>query len=83
MFRRIIPLTLAAALLALSPARPADDFPKETGLYDGFTSSVQRQGPDRLEGERQDGGLGRGRHDALHQGRRRRLADDGQGVRRL
>ena len=25
MFRRIIPLTLAAALLALAPARPADD----------------------------------------------------------
>ncbi len=38
MFHRIIPLTLAAALLALAPARPADDFPKETGLYDGFTS---------------------------------------------
>ena len=38
MFRRIIPPTLAAVLLALSPALPADDFPKETGLYDGFTS---------------------------------------------
>ena len=38
MFRRLIPLTAAAALLVLSPARPADDFPKETGLYDRFTS---------------------------------------------
>jgi hypothetical protein len=38
MFRRLFSLTLAAAVLALSPARPADEFPKETGLYDGFTS---------------------------------------------
>ncbi len=37
MFRRIIPLTLTAALLALAPAR-TEVFPKETGLYDGFTS---------------------------------------------
>ena len=37
MFRRLIPLTLIAALLALSPARPADDSDKGTGLYEGFT----------------------------------------------
>jgi Domain of Unknown Function (DUF1080) len=36
MVRRIIPLTLAAALLVLSPARPADD-DKGAGLYEGFT----------------------------------------------
>ena len=36
MFRRLIPLSLAAALLALSPARPADD-DRGTGLYEGFT----------------------------------------------
>ena len=37
MFRRTIPLALAAALLALSPARPADDSDKGAGLYEGFT----------------------------------------------
>ena len=37
MFRRTIPLTLAAVLLALTPARPADDSDKGTGLYEGFT----------------------------------------------
>lgn len=36
MVRRIIPLTLMAALLLLSPARPADA-DKGTGLYEGFT----------------------------------------------
>src|SRR5438445_13257063 len=35
MFRRLIPLTLAATLLALATARPADD-DKGTGLYEGF-----------------------------------------------
>jgi len=37
MFRRLIPLTLMAALLALSPARPADDSDKGGGIYEGFT----------------------------------------------
>jgi hypothetical protein len=36
MFRRLIPLTLAVALLALGQARPADD-DKGAGLYEGFT----------------------------------------------
>ena len=36
MFRRLIPLTLAATLLALAPARP-DDSDKGWGLYEGFT----------------------------------------------
>ena len=36
MFRRIIPLTLAATLLALSPARPADDNDKGGGLYEAL-----------------------------------------------
>jgi len=36
MIRRLIPLALAAALLAPAPARPADD-DKGAGLYEGFT----------------------------------------------
>jgi 3-keto-disaccharide hydrolase len=36
MFRRLIPLTLAATLLALASARP-DDSDKGWGLYEGFT----------------------------------------------
>src|SRR5207302_8363306 len=37
MFRRLMPLSLAAFLLALSPPRPADDSDQGAGLYEGFT----------------------------------------------
>jgi hypothetical protein len=37
MFRRLFPLSLIAALLALSPARPADK-DKDKGIPEGFTS---------------------------------------------
>ncbi len=59
--RRIIPLTLAAALLALSPARPADS-DKDAGMYKGFTSLFN--GKDltgwKASGKMEDWGVGDG-----------------------
>src|SRR5262249_51278636 len=51
----------------------------------GLQVAVQRQGPGRLDADRQEGGVGRrrGRRRPLRQRRGRRLAADGQGVRRL